>query len=346
MSAVRAAFRQQAGVCAGMGSPFTARLCALAADRLTRGGAVADRLLDWPGDPSSRADAVPLRLAGALHALAREGRDAGVAAAWPPHRVSDAALWSAVTAALEAHAAFLLARLDSPPQTNETQRSAALCPGYLTVAAETGLPLVCSEIGASAGLNLLWDRFAYAFGAARWGDPAAPVRIAPDWTGPPPPLPDARVVERAGCDLAPLDPAAPATEDRLLSFVWADQPERLARTRAALALARAEGMRVAKADAGDWVAARLAEPRPGRAHVVAHSIMWQYLPETTRDRIKGAIAEAGARATPDAPVAWLRLEGDGAEPGGAVTLDLWPGGTRRLLARADYHGRWVDWRGP
>lgn len=345
MSAVRDAFRRQAEFCAGMGSPFTARLCDLAAERLQPGTTVGDRLLDWPGDPSNLADAVPLRLAGALHALVLEGRDPGLAGAYPPHAVPDDALWSAVAAAFETHAGFFLARLDGPPQTNETQRSAALCPGYLTVAAETGLPLVCSEIGASAGLNLLWDRFAYAFGAARWGDPAAKVQLAPEWTGSPPPLPTVEVVERAGCDVAPLDPSAPATEDRLLSFVWADQPERIARTRAALALARAAGLRVAKADAGDWVAMRLAEARPGRAHVIAHSIMWQYMPEATRGRIAGLIAAAGGGATAAAPLAWLRLEPDGAAPGAAITLDLWPDGGSRVLGRADFHGRWVDWRG-
>lgn len=345
MSAVRDAFRRQAEVCAGMGSPFMARLCALAAERLAPGGPVADRLLDWPGDPSNRADALPLRLAGALHALVLDGCDAELAAVYPPHDPSDDALWSAVSAALNAQAAFILARLDGPPQTNETQRSAALAPGYLTVAAETGLPLVCSEIGASAGLNLLWDRFGYTFGAARWGDPASPVRLAPEWTGPPPPLRHVEVAERAGCDVAPLDPADPATEGRLLSFVWADQPERLARTRAALTLARAEGLRVAQADAGDWITARLAEPRPGRAHVIAHSIMWQYMPQATRARIAGLIADAGARATADTPLAWLRLEPDGTAPGAAVTLDLWPDRPRRLLGRADFHGRWVDWRG-
>lgn len=65
-----------------------------------------------------------------------------------------------------------------------------------------------------------------------------------------------------------------------------------------------------------------------------------------RARIETALAAAGARATAAAPLAWLRLEGDGTEPGAALTLTLWPGGATRLLARADYHGRWIDWRGP
>jgi hypothetical protein len=343
-AAVRAAFRRQAEVCAELGSPFTARLCALAAARLAPGGPVADRVLDWPGDPSNRADALPLRLAAALHALVLDDADPSLTAAYPPHAVADDALWAAVEEALARHAAVVLDRLDGPPQTNEPQRSAALAPGCLTVAAATGLPLVLSELGASAGLNLIWDRYRFAFGAAAWGDPTSPVCIAPDWTGAPPPLPAAVIRERAGCDRAPLDPADPTAERRLVSFVWADQTARIDRLRAALVLARLAGVGVARADAAEWLDARLAAPMPGRAHVVTHSIVWQYLAPRDRARIEAALAAAGGRAAPDAPLAWLRLEADGAAPGAALTLTLWPGGATRLLARADFHGRWVDWR--
>jgi hypothetical protein len=345
VSAVRDAFRRQAAFCVELGSPFTAQLCDLLAERLAPGGAVANRILDWPGDPSNRADAVPLRLAGALHALVLAGRDPALAAAYPPNRADDDALWAAVATAMADHAAFLLARLDGPPQTNEPQRSNALAPGCLTIAAATGLPLVLSEIGASAGLNLIWGRYAFRFGDATWGDPTSPVHLAPVWSGPPPPLPAAAVAERAGCDRAPLDPADPETEARLLSFVWADQSERLARLQAALALARAARPRLVRADAADWVEARFAATRPGRCHVLAHSIVWQYLPGPARARIATAMAAAGARATPHAPVAWLRLEADDEAPGAALTLRLWPGGAPHIIARADFHGRWVDWRG-
>jgi hypothetical protein len=342
---LREAFRHQAAVCAEMGSPFTSALCALMADRLEPGDPVSDRVLGWPGDPSNRADALPLRLAGALHALVLDRRDANLVAAYPPALPDMEILWRTVTAAFAAHREFILCRLDGPPQTNETQRSAALCPGFLTVVAQTGLPLVCSEVGASAGLNLLWDRFSYSFGSTLWGDATSPVRLAPEWRGPPPPVRPAVVVGRAGCDVTPLDPADPDAEARLLSFVWADQAERLDRLRAAVALARKHGVAVVRADAADWLAGRLAVPYPGQVHVVSHSIMWQYMPRGTQDRIAMLLADAGARATPEAPLAWLRLEPDGDAPGAAVTLDLWPGGTQCLLARADFHGRWVEWRG-
>jgi hypothetical protein len=344
-AAVRAAFRRQAEACDEMGSPFTARLCRAVADNLVADSPAAARILGWPGDPSNRADALPLRLAGALHALVLTGQDAGLAAAYPPGEAPDEALWPAVHAALAAHGGFIAARLDGPPQTNEPMRSAALAPGFLIVAAETGLPLAISEIGASAGLNLAWDRFAYRFGAAAWGDPASPVAIAPDWEGPPPPLPALRVAERAGCDRDPLDLADPEAETRLLSFVWADQLARVERVRAAIAVARECGVRVEAADAADWLARRLAAPRPGLAHVVCHSIMWQYLPAATQARIEALLAEAGARASDEAPLAWLRMEGDGGAPGAAITLTLWPGGRTRLLGRTDFHGRWVRWAG-
>ncbi len=345
MSAVRNAFRHQAEACAELGSPFTARLCTLAAERLAAGTPVADRVLGWPGDPSSRADALPLRLAGALHGLVLEGADPGLAAAYPPQEADDDALWSAVAAALRAHAAFILARLDGPPQTNETMRSAALAPGFLTVAARTGLPLVTSELGASAGLNMVWDRFAYRFGTALRGASDSPVIIAPDWTGPPPPDVVPHVRERAGCDRAPSRLDDEADRLRLLSFVWPDQPERMTRLRAATTLASAEPVTVDRADAADWLDERLATRRPGAAHVVYHSIFWQYLDAPRQARISNLLNAAGARATMDAPLAWLRLEGDGAAPGAAISLTLWPGGDTRSLGRADFHGRWILWNG-
>jgi hypothetical protein len=215
----------------------------------------------------------------------------------------------------------------------------------LTVAQRFGLPLVTSEIGASAGLNLIWDRFAYALGGAPWGDTASPVGIAPEWDGPPPPVPSAVVFARAGCDQAPLDPALHRDRLHLLSFVWADQAERLARTEAAINLARDAGVKVAKADAADWLKSRLVDRHPGCVHVVYHSIVRQYLDPARRDRISALIVEAGPRANHHAPLAWLRLESDGAEPGAAITLTIWPGAEELTLGRADYHGRWVRWRG-
>jgi hypothetical protein len=80
--AVRQAFRDQAQACASLGSPLMARLMAGLADGLAPGDPVADQVLGWPGDPSSKADSVPLRLAGGLHALVLTGQDPALAAAY------------------------------------------------------------------------------------------------------------------------------------------------------------------------------------------------------------------------------------------------------------------------
>ena len=98
-------------------------------------------------------------------------------------------------------------------------------------------------------------------------------------------------------------------------------------------------------DAADWLERRLAAAPDRAAHVVYHTIVRQYLAPGTRDRIGGAMEAAGARADAARPLAWLRFEPDGASPGAALALTLRPGGETRLLARGDFHGRWVDWRG-
>ena len=104
---------------------------------------------------------------------------------------------------------------------------------------------------------------------------------------------------------------------------------------------------VDEADAADWVEAQLAGPVPGVATVVHHSIVLQYLPRPTFARMRAAIEAAGARATADAPVHWLRMEpaGDVAD----VRLTSWTGGAggpaEERLATTGYHGPPVSWRG-
>jgi hypothetical protein len=173
---VRRAFREQAGHCVRLGSPFMQRLCTLLADRLVGSNEVFAHVLQWPGDPDASHDALPLRLCGALHCLVLAGEDEGLEQVYLPNHVADDALWQAVEAAAQPHAATILTYLQSPPQTNEVCRSAVLLPGFLEIARRfPGRPLVTSELGASAGLNMNWDRYRYRLGAFAWGDadPAA-----------------------------------------------------------------------------------------------------------------------------------------------------------------------------
>lgn len=338
------AFRDQARSCATLGSPFTARLLDGLAGAIRPGTALTDRLLGWDGDVSSAGASLPLRLAGGLHALVRLGRDAELATAYADPAIDAPRLTAVALAAMGRHQAFLLDWIESPPQTNEVRRSAVLIAAAHLLTARHGLPLILSELGASAGLNLLWDRYALEVGGESFG-PADPVlTLTPVWTGPLP-APCAPVVaERGGADINPLDPGADRL--RLLSYIWADQADRISRTEAALAEAQRLRPQVDRGDAAAWLSRRLAAARPGYLHLVCHTIAWQYFPPETQAKGRALLAEAGARATPEAPLAHLEMEGDGKAPGAGLALTVWPGGVRHALGRADFHGRWVDWQPP
>lgn len=343
-----AAFQSQAVSCASLGSPFTGRLMTLIAAHLSDQTVIGKRLFDWPGDVSSRGDSVPLRLAGALHRLVLTGQSADLAAVYPPHQADGAALWSAVNAALTDHQAALDAWLDSPPQTNEVRRAAALIPAFHLIAKATGLPLRLTELGASAGLNLLADRFFLTLPAATYGPADSTVTLAPDWTGPHP-MPDAdlAILQRSGVDLRTVDLSKPDETTRLISYLWADQPDRIARTQAAIALAQDTPPKVVSGDAAAYLDQALSRRLQGQCHVVYNTIAWQYFPLQTAKRAKASLARAGRAAKTDAPLFHLAMEADDQDqPGAALTLQCWPDGETHALGRVDFHGRWVDWTGP
>lgn len=207
MSGIAASFLSQARACANLGSPFTARLMTLAAERLTNGTPAGRRILAWPGDTSAAGQSVPLRLAGALHAMVLSGTAPGLAACYPPHEVPDDALWNAVEATLADQPDTIDHWLDSPPQTNEVRRSAVLIAAGHWLAARYNLPLKLTEVGASAGLNLMWDQFALALPDGTARGPATPaLTLAPKWRGALPPDAPPRVLGRRGVDLNPLTP--------------------------------------------------------------------------------------------------------------------------------------------
>lgn len=339
------AFREQVRWCDQLGSPFNARLLEWLADDWLAGGAMRALIPEWTSGPPGQ-DLVPLRLAGGLHALALTGRHPDLTALYPPTASSfDAeALAPLLRRLMIDEAGHLRTYLASAPQTNEVMRSAVLIGGYAAIAQATGLPLALREIGASAGLNLLWDRFHYTLGAQAWGDAASPVQIAADWRGVSPTLPAPfAVADRRGNDLLPVDLRDPAAVLRLRAYVWPDQAARAARLQGAIALAQRELPVVDAGDAAAWVEAQLAAPREGVATVLVHSIVWQYLPPATRERIAAALAAAATRASRAAPLAWLRMEFFAPGAPAELRLTLWPEGRERTLATTHPHGEWVEW---
>ena len=224
--------------------------------------------------------------------------------------------------------------------------------GFLEIARATGgRAMHTLEIGASAGLTTLWDRYRYDLGGqAQWGDPDSPVAVTAGWGGPLPPV-QARiaVAGRAASDAAPVNLEDDEARLRLRAYVWADQRERMDLLEAAVALARREKARVEEGEAAAWVAERLRRPAEGCTTVLYHSIAWEYFPEETKRKLRSALDEAGQRAGPLSPFAWLRLEPPpGSGPGGGqpeLRLTLWPGGRERRLAQAHTHGPPVTWLG-
>jgi hypothetical protein len=348
LPSIRSAFADQATSCRKLGSPFTALVVALLGERLDQSTTTGRKVLSWNGDPSSRVDSVPLRLAGAMHALVRSGRAPSLARIYPPHTTPEASVFATIMAdTITEHDEWVADFIDNPPQTNEIGRSGLLYPGLVTITRLTGLPLALYELGSSAGLNLMLDRFRYTLGELTLGKPCSAVHLRPAWTGRIEAGPAVVISSRRGCDQAPIDIRQLTARERLMAYIWPDQPERLERTAAAIEIALSEPLVIDKSDAADWVDAQMATvPQSGVTRVLMHSISFQYFPADSQKRIKDAMARAGAAATSETPLAWLsfELEGDAF----TLRLRLWPHNVDLTLATGDAHGwtvRWVDHRG-
>ncbi len=342
----RSAFERQAAWCRQLGSKFTSELLLALLEALDTSTATGRNVINWPGQSGPLKDVVPLRLSGALHAMVLSGQSPSLAPLYPPNPEPDRAkLKDAVSETLRSCDAQILDFLQFAPQTNEVARASLLMAGLSMVGSQTGLPLSVYEIGSSGGLNLNLDRFSHQMGAAHFGDPNSELQLRPDWKGTAPKhMPE--IVARRGCDLNPINVQDPDQALRLLAYIWPDQPERLARTRAAIALARQFPPQIDAADAGAWIEDMCRAPAPhGQTRVLMHSITWQYLPETTQQQITDAMETAGNKATLETPLAWLSFELN--DQGKAqLSLRLWPQHAEpRVLADANPHVQQVCWHG-
>lgn len=342
-AAVRPAFANQVAYCTANGAPITARICAavLAAVESAQSCTLLERIRQWQGAPL--ADAMPLRIAGGLHALHLAGAAPQLAPIYRGEAADDNAIIADVIRQFEAQ---LLPWLDGPPQTNEAGRSSNFIAALLWLAGR-GLPgrFECIEIGSSAGINLMIDRYAYDLAGVNVGRPDAAMQFAPQWLGPPPPDRAIEFASLKGCDIAPVDLTDPSQALRLKAYIWPEHTVRFARLEAAIAAATAQPPNLVKANAADFVEAELARPQPhGTTRVLMHSIVWQYVPEDQQQRVTAAMEAAGNRARPDAPLAWIALEANRTVHRHELRLSYWPGGEHEtLLARAHAHGAEIEW---
>jgi hypothetical protein len=293
--------------------------------RLAREPAVREILVDARWDR-------PLQLLGGLHYLAlSEGVDP-----WtdPAPVLSERAGW--LREFVEKHGV----------QTNEVQRSWLLVPCFLEIARRTGVQTFdLLELGPSAGLNLVWDRYGYRYQHGPWGPDGAALVLTGEERRPIPAHLLQLVVQvrrRRGIDLSPLD--VTRTDDALLlkSFVWADQTTRLERLDRAVETLRADPPELEQGNVVERLPQLLAERQLGALTVVFQTAVRGYLSRESWKEILTALDEAG-RQFPLALVS-VSQPARGEHRFWGLWLRLWPDGEKRLLAHGGFHGQWLEWR--
>ncbi|MFM8945848.1 MAG: DUF2332 domain-containing protein [Actinomycetota bacterium] len=337
MSDVRESLKIQADGCRRLGSvQYADLLDAMVLDH-DRGGPISTLLASRTDRPGH--DALPLRLLGVVHRAALDGHAPELAARFPSCGGDGGAIsLTAVYDAIARLGSLLDDALGRGVQTNEVGRS--LC--HLTVA--NWLPSLGIdefdwwEVGASAGLNLSFDRYAANTGHGILGQEGSSLTFPSSMFANPPLVNDpARCIERLGCDPDPVDLECDSV--RLESFVWPDQVERRSRLLAAIAITRPLRHRVDPASADEWIAERLADSSD-RPAVVFHSIVWQYMASEVRARFRDSLTTAGSRGR---HLVWARMEPAGEKAD--LRADVWSNGTvsRYHLADVGYHGQNFDW---
>ena len=308
--------------------------------------ATARRIFAWQG--LSLRDAMPLRIAGGIHNLLLTGEEPRLEDIYAGRVASQGDVDALICEIVEAHDAQLMPWLDGPPQTNEAGRSASFAAALLWLAdGRTTARFEWLEIGASAGINTMMGRYRYNLGGVTTGPSSSRMQIAPEWRGSPPPASAIGFVDARGSDIAPVDLTDERQALRLKSYVWPEATGRMARIDAAIALAQRMSPEIERMDAGDWVIKEVTRKQEaGVTRVIAHSIMWQYLPEFTQERIETAMEEAGAAATAEKPLAHIALETNRETFQHELKVRYWPGGEAPVhLANAHPHGAWVEWLG-
>jgi hypothetical protein len=294
----------------------------------------AELLRAWAGDseaaelvgPDPSWDA-PLRLIGGLHYLVLGGE-----AGWDDP--------------LEEHADFLREFVATQGvQTNEVQRSWLLLPLLLRVAQRTGAETFdLIELGPSAGLNLVWDRYRYCYEAGEWGRDDALLRFEGEERSPVP----AELLElepkvrgRIGLDRSPIDVTSEEGARLLRSFVWAGQDDRVRRLEQAIEAVRADPPELVRGDFVEELPVVLAaQPRDGLT-VVFQTASFGYIGDEGRARVRLVLEQAGE----DRPLAFISTGKPRApeEDCWGLRLVFWPGGEREFAGHADFHGSWLQW---
>ncbi|MGZ4338981.1 MAG: DUF2332 domain-containing protein [Gaiellaceae bacterium] len=304
-------FERQAAYCDGR-SPLYARVCRRLAEDPRVGDVAPD--LSWD---------VPLRFLGGLHYLVLGGD----------------ASWDCIEAAMDGHAEFLRHWCaEQDVQTNEVQRSWGVLPAFLWLADRRPFDLL--ELGPSAGLNLLWDRYRYRYSSGEWG--TGSFELSGDDRRPPPAellQREVEVVRRRGVDLNPVDVTTDHGARLLQAFVWADQTDRLERLRRAIDVVRHDPPQLIRGDYVEALPSLLRDRVEGAQLVVFQTASTMYLEPGGAARLRATLHEAGR----DEPLVFVTTGRAPDDDGYSLEVERFPDGRSQRLAVFDFHGEWLDW---
>ncbi len=224
-------------------------------------------------------------------------------------------------------------------QTNEIRRCAYLMPAFGVVALDAPRrPLALIDVGASAGLNLLWDRYRYRYSdGSRYGPSGSAVVVESETRTPMPPLPARfpRVAFRVGIDLSPVNLRDDEEYAWMRALVWPDHPDRAALLDAARDIWLEDPPEIRAGDALDLLPAALADAPPDAALCVFHCHTLNQLPPSARGELYALLeSESHRRTVYHIPSEGERMETLRIERGRSTTL---------LSAIRSAHGRWIEW---
>jgi hypothetical protein len=230
-------------------------------------------------------------------------------------------------------------------QTNVVRRSIVLLPAFARVAALGGRHgLAQIEVGASAGLNLNWQRYHYDYGSGlSWGDETSPVRLLTERRGEValPNVPGSlRSSSCVGVELQPVSLADDSSVAWLRSLVWPENVELHHQLSAAIGLAKEHPPTVVKGDANAKLLALLAEaPADATLCVFATHVLYQFPKDAVIALFKMMQNYSRSR-----PVYFISMEGTG-NAHSELKLTVYESGSRTLidLANCHPHGYWLEW---